>query len=101
MFCGRICYSLYLVHQLPVKAISAGFYRAGMASDHATLLLTVPACIAVSVALGWLFYHSVERRFLNVPKPVLDDAGIRMALADNGANKQEEAKVGTTTVGRL
>jgi peptidoglycan/LPS O-acetylase OafA/YrhL len=87
MFCGRICYSLYLVHQLPVKTISTGLYRAGVASDQATLLLTVPTCIAVSVTLSCLFCHLVERRFLNIPKPVLDDVGLRMAPAYSGENR--------------
>jgi peptidoglycan/LPS O-acetylase OafA/YrhL len=86
-FCGRICYSLYLIHQLPVKANSTGLYWAGVASDQAALLLTVPTCIAVSVTLSWLFYHLVERRFLNIPKPVLDDVGLRMAPAYSGENR--------------
>jgi peptidoglycan/LPS O-acetylase OafA/YrhL len=86
-FSGRTCYSLYLVHQLPFKAISTGFSRAGVASDQATLLLTVPTCIAVSVTLSWLFYHLVERRFLNIPKPVLDHVGLRMAPAYSGENR--------------
>ena len=36
-------------------------------SWEATLLGTVPACLAASVAAGWLFHAWVERRFLNGP----------------------------------
>ena len=63
-----MCYSLYLVHQLPARAISAGFHRLGMNSDWAVLLITVPCCVAVSVLLAWVFHVAVEKRFLNVPR---------------------------------
>jgi len=64
--CGQMCYSLYLVHQLPVKAVTAGLHAFCAVGPWPTLLLTVPASIAVSVALGWAFHVTVERRFLNV-----------------------------------
>jgi len=76
-FCGQMCYSLYLVHELPVKAISHSLHQAGVISDQATLLLTVPMSVAVCVFLGWLFYLAVERRFLNNPRPVLASVGIQ------------------------
>ena len=66
--CGQMCYSLYLVHQLPVKAISNAMHVAGLNSDAATLFLTVPLCVAASLALGWLFHIVVERRFMNSPQ---------------------------------
>jgi len=65
--CGRMCYSLYLVHQIPVKAVSMALYRAGVTSAAATLAVTVPSAVAVSLGLGWTFYQLVERRFLNAP----------------------------------
>ncbi len=64
--CGTMCYSLYLVHQIFVVIISKALYRGGVTSGVGTLLWTIPFCVAVSVAAGWLFYLLVERRFLNV-----------------------------------
>jgi peptidoglycan/LPS O-acetylase OafA/YrhL len=66
-YCGTMCYSLYLVHQLPIKALSYGLYRLGIQTDVLTLLVTVPSCLTLSVFLGWGFYRAVERRFLNSP----------------------------------
>ena len=66
---GRMCYSLYLVHQIPVKAISAVLYRAGVHGAWPTMLITIPACVVVSLVLGWVFHVQVERRFLNAPQP--------------------------------
>lgn len=67
LLCGRMCYSLYLVHQLPVKAVSALLMRYGITGALPTLFVTVPASVAVALAFGWLFYQTVERRFLNQP----------------------------------
>ena len=64
-YCGDMCYSLYLVHQIPVKAVSTALRDAGIVSPWATLLVTVPASVIVSVVLGWTFHVVVERRFLN------------------------------------
>jgi peptidoglycan/LPS O-acetylase OafA/YrhL len=65
--CGTRCYSIYLVHWAVVKPVSLALERAGWVSWEATLLGTVPACLAASVAAGWLFHAWVERRFLNGP----------------------------------
>ncbi len=67
VFCGQMCYSLYLVHQLPARALSMGLRRLGLDSDWATLGVTVPCALVVSVALAWVFHVTVERRFLNAP----------------------------------
>jgi peptidoglycan/LPS O-acetylase OafA/YrhL len=67
MFCGTICYSMYLVHQLPVKALTQYLCLRGFTSDSDALLMAVPASVAVSVLLGWLFHITVERRFLPPP----------------------------------
>jgi peptidoglycan/LPS O-acetylase OafA/YrhL len=64
-FCGQMCYSLYLVHQILVRAISAGLAQEGVESGPATLFVTVPLCVLASVLAGWLFHRFVERRFLN------------------------------------
>ena len=63
--CGQMCYSLYLVHQLPVKAITSALHRSGVSTPAGTALLGIPLSIAASVALGWGFHIAVERRFLN------------------------------------
>jgi len=76
--CGQMCYSLYLVHQLPVKAVSEFLRRLGVTGEWPTLLVTVPACLAVSLGLGWLFHVAIERRFLNRP---IDCAPASMKVA--------------------
>lgn len=63
--CGTRCYSIYLVHWGVVRPLSLALERAGWTSWQATVLGTVPACVAASVAAGWLFHACIERRFLN------------------------------------
>src|SRR6185436_19646764 len=66
---GQMCYSLYLVHQLPVKVVSRLLFEWGFVSACSTLVVTLPACVLAACGLGWLFNGSVERRFLNRPVP--------------------------------
>jgi len=66
-WCGTMCYSLYLVHQTPVKAVSAALPVWGFQSGLATLMVVMPACVVVSLLFGRLFFKTVESRFLNVP----------------------------------
>jgi peptidoglycan/LPS O-acetylase OafA/YrhL len=68
MFCGQMCYSLYLVHQILAKAVSESMVRAGATSAVATLFVTVPLSLAVCIAAGWIFHRTVERRFMNQPR---------------------------------
>jgi peptidoglycan/LPS O-acetylase OafA/YrhL len=65
-YCGEMCYSLYLVHQLLVKATAILLLRLGVESPVATLFLTVPLCVLVSVVVARGFYVLIERRFVNV-----------------------------------
>ncbi len=67
LVCGQMCYSLYLVHQIPVKAVTTVLYRNGMTGPLSTLLIVIPVSVGVSVGLGWMFHAVVERRFLNAP----------------------------------
>jgi peptidoglycan/LPS O-acetylase OafA/YrhL len=67
LFCGQICYSLYLVHWPVAKAVGHGLYLLGVQSDTATVLITVPIGTAASVFLAWVFFRLCERRFLNAP----------------------------------
>lgn len=64
-YCGEMCYSLYLMHWPLVKAISSVCWRSGFKSNTETLLVTVPICLIASLIAGRVFYHFVERRFLN------------------------------------
>ena len=68
-WCGTMCYSLYLVHQIPVKALSAALYAWGLQSGLATLAVVTPASVLLSLLLGRLFFLTVESRFLNRPMP--------------------------------
>ena len=69
-FCGQMCYSLYLVHELIVKAVAASLWDSGVHSAVATLVIVVPASLAMSVLAGALCYQTIERRFLNTPRPI-------------------------------
>ncbi|HZZ72010.1 MAG TPA: acyltransferase [Pirellulales bacterium] len=66
-YCGRICYSMYLVHWLFAKGIAHCLYQHGFTGFWQTLLITIPLCVAASVAAATLFHFLVERHFLNGP----------------------------------
>jgi peptidoglycan/LPS O-acetylase OafA/YrhL len=65
-WCGVMCYSLYLVHWPIAKVVSHAAFLVGLTGPVPTLLVTVPVCLAASLAAGWLFHATVERRFWNV-----------------------------------
>jgi peptidoglycan/LPS O-acetylase OafA/YrhL len=67
-FLGSISYSVFLTHQLLVKAVSHAFLLAGFTDDSSTLFLCAPCCVAVSLLAGYVFYLGVERHFLNSAK---------------------------------
>ena len=67
MWTGTMCYSIYLSHRLVVELISHGFDRAGVTHPWVVLGVVVPLCLAASIAVGWMFFMLVERRFLNTP----------------------------------
>lgn len=67
---GKISYSMYLVHYPMVNVIAHLLHRAGWSSPQATLLLTIPLCVMASSVLAMVFYHCVERHFLNT-KPTV------------------------------
>jgi peptidoglycan/LPS O-acetylase OafA/YrhL len=70
-WCGQMCYSLYLVHQLIVKAVSKALWNLGLESAVGTLLVTLPLCFAASIVAGRACYLAIERYFVNQPAPVL------------------------------
>lgn len=63
--CGLACYSIYLVHAPLVKGLSHACYLLGYVSGTATLMVTIPSCLVVSIVLGKMFHRMVEQRFLN------------------------------------
>jgi len=64
-FCGKMCYSMYLVHYPITKAISHALYLERVNGPWQTLFITIPLSLGVSVGVSWLFHLTVERRFLN------------------------------------
>lgn len=66
-WCGVRCYSLYLVHGPITSTLSLNLFQVGLTGSAATLLVTVPACVAASVLAAWGFHGWVEARFLNPP----------------------------------
>jgi peptidoglycan/LPS O-acetylase OafA/YrhL len=67
IYCGMMCYSLYLVHWPIVKLTGHLFYNTGMTTAVPTLLVSLPISFICALAGGWLFHLHVERRFLNTP----------------------------------
>ncbi|MEI7731335.1 MAG: acyltransferase, partial [Verrucomicrobiota bacterium] len=66
--CGVMCYSIYLVH-LPITCLlSSKLFHAGVTGSVETLIITIPICMIISVAVAWVFFISVERRFINSVK---------------------------------
>lgn len=63
--CGTMCYSLYLIHWPIAKALSHILADLGCTGPISTLMITIPACIAASIAASFPFYAWVESRFLN------------------------------------
>jgi len=64
-----MCYSLYLVHELIVKAVSTALWDSGVRSAVATLAVGTPVSLALSILAGAICYQTIERRFLNTPRP--------------------------------
>jgi peptidoglycan/LPS O-acetylase OafA/YrhL len=80
-WCGQMCYSLYLSHWPLVFGVSAMLHHNGVTSTRATMLVTVPVCMAVALVVARAFYLLVERRYLNAPyadareRPAAREAG--------------------------
>jgi len=65
MFCGTMCYSMYLMHEIVVRIIGRSFAFYGPAGDRAAVFVVVPLAVVGSLLAGWIFHHTIERRFLN------------------------------------
>jgi len=77
--CGLACYSIYLVHAPLVKGLSHAWYLLGFTSGPATLLVTIPSSLVVSIVLGKMFHRCVEQRFLNPAAASLPKIGLPAA----------------------
>lgn len=97
--CGIMCYSLYLAH-MPVTAIvSEGLWDAGVQSPIATWLLTIPACIAASLAAAIPFHRFVELRYMKPPASptcASDVVGTQTALDSTPVEAEIESPVDGT-----
>lgn len=63
--CGLWCYSLYLVHWPITLAFMLFLSGRGVRGNALTVCVTIPVCVAVSVAVAYVFHRCVESRFLN------------------------------------
>jgi peptidoglycan/LPS O-acetylase OafA/YrhL len=82
IFCGEMCYSLYLVHQLIARAVAAASWDLGLRSAVGTILVVVPVSLVLSLIAGRSCYLLVERRFINT-RPIAFDRS-------NPASSQEQ-----------
>jgi peptidoglycan/LPS O-acetylase OafA/YrhL len=69
MFCGRMCYSLYLIHWPIVIIVGHILYSAGVRGFLPVLTIMVPVITALSLLAAAAFYQLVERHFLNSTPP--------------------------------
>ncbi len=88
-WCGVRCYSLYLVHGPITSTLSLNLHTAGVTGSAATVLVTVPLCLAASVLGAWGFHRWVETRFLNSPAT----AQAALPVAMSGASATVTSRV--------
>jgi peptidoglycan/LPS O-acetylase OafA/YrhL len=68
LWCGAMCYSLYLVHLPITTLLSRWMYsRLLITNSWGVLCITLPVCLLASILVSRLFYHMIEKRFLNKP----------------------------------
>lgn len=72
-YCGRICYSLYLVHLPVVLILTPWLYTAGLHSLFATVFVAVPIALAAAVIVASCFFAVCERHFLNPSRSAMAD----------------------------
>jgi peptidoglycan/LPS O-acetylase OafA/YrhL len=94
-FCGKMCYSLYLVHWPIAELVGHALFLLGIRSFWATFLVTVPLVTLVSIAAAWLFHLVVERRFLNLATS-RDSATIKAAVGVICSPPPRELSLGHT-----
>lgn len=67
--CGTMCYSIYLVHYPVVHLLRELLERSGFDKPAPRLAVVVPICTLASLACAWIFFHAIEKRFLNSSQP--------------------------------
>lgn len=63
MWLGTISYSLYLTHTIPLPFVTTGLRHLGLDRDWYWVTFLIQ--IAISIFGGWIFYLTVERRFIS------------------------------------
>jgi peptidoglycan/LPS O-acetylase OafA/YrhL len=66
-FCGEMCYSLYLVHWPVTVFLTHLLDGLGVKGIWPVWAITVPVSLVASIVAARIFYHLVEKRFLNAP----------------------------------
>src|SRR5262249_52535115 len=69
---GGMSYSVYLCHPLIAKGTSFALFRAGVDGNLVTLVGVVPLCLALSLAVAYVFHRLIERHFIPGSKPASD-----------------------------
>jgi peptidoglycan/LPS O-acetylase OafA/YrhL len=66
LWCGTMCYSLYLVHY-PIRTLLGRYmyYSLHITNSWTVLLVSLPLCLATSLFVGRLFFNLIERKCLN------------------------------------
>lgn len=75
-WCGRMCYSLYLVHYPIASVVGAALAARGVRGLGPVLGVAIPCITGLALVAGYAFHVTVERRFLNPPgeRPALSPA---------------------------
>lgn len=65
VWCGKMSYSIYLLHFPLVVALSCWLALQGYHDDQSVMFLVLPLSFVLSLPLAWVFHVLVERRFMN------------------------------------
>ncbi len=79
---GIISYSMYLSHYPVCKLVAVLSYRAGAWTQTRAFLFTLPACVLASTIVAYLFYHLVEKRYINNRTPRCAPAAVTRQPTD-------------------
>lgn len=75
LYCGEMCYSLYLIHWPLVTAVTFAFNQAGFRNPLLIASLGVALALAVAITVARVFHVLIERRFLNPGYAMNSEAG--------------------------
>ncbi len=63
-WCGRRCYSVYLLHWPITKMVTGLAMVLGLTGQMSTWFIVVPVAVCASLLAAWPFHRYVERRFM-------------------------------------